>query len=546
MQARLLLALVAVGAHLGHARVIEGARAPALLDARAHRRDAGARLAGVHGHRAPEAAWRSIPRSRATCSRCSAYDGVQTSTVAPSDSIDARRVGESWPPPGIARAPSARAPSKPAQKPMKRPNENGKKTRSSGRDAGAAQHEAPAARPPLPRRPASRASGAAARSCPRSGARGRSARADTSGWCRTAGARPGPRPARPCACSGSRAKSSQPREVARGRDTGVAPLARAGTRCRAERPRRPACEAAPLVRAQARSASVERLQRAVVHGSVRSRSLKRWILPVAVFGSSATNSIQRGYLYGAILSFTKRLELVGQRRRRPPAGSFSTTKALRLHQAVAVLPADHGGLQHGRVLDERALDLDRRDPDAADLQHVVGAAGVPEVAVGVLVVLVAGLDPVAEERLLGLLVLVPVVGHGRVALDAQVADLALRHRRARRRPRRSPRSPGTGSPVEPGRTAPGRFEMKMCRISVVPMPSMISTPNRSLPALVDLLGQRLAGRDAQPQATRGRSACSASLTASIDGVERGHAEEERRRGARLSISKTLSGVGRCG
>jgi hypothetical protein len=26
------------------------------------------------------------------------------------------------------------------------------------------------------------------------------------------------------------------------------------------------------------------------------RSLKRWILPVAVFGSSATNSSQRGYL----------------------------------------------------------------------------------------------------------------------------------------------------------------------------------------------------------------------------------------------------------
>src|SRR3989441_6170733 len=34
------------------------------------------------------------------------------------------------------------------------------------------------------------------------------------------------------------------------------------------------------------------------------RSLKRWILPVAVLGSSPTNSIHRGYLYGAILSLT--------------------------------------------------------------------------------------------------------------------------------------------------------------------------------------------------------------------------------------------------
>src|SRR5262245_39550064 len=35
-----------------------------------------------------------------------------------------------------------------------------------------------------------------------------------------------------------------------------------------------------------------------------ARSLKRWILPVAVLGSSATNSIQRGYLKGARRSFT--------------------------------------------------------------------------------------------------------------------------------------------------------------------------------------------------------------------------------------------------
>ena len=40
------------------------------------------------------------------------------------------RVGESWPPPGIASAPRARAPSNPAQKPMKSPKANGKKTRS--------------------------------------------------------------------------------------------------------------------------------------------------------------------------------------------------------------------------------------------------------------------------------------------------------------------------------------------------------------------------------------------------------------------------------
>src|SRR5262245_15997604 len=36
----------------------------------------------------------------------------------------------------------------------------------------------------------------------------------------------------------------------------------------------------------------------------RCRSLYRWIFPVAVLGSSGTNSTQRGYLYGASRSLT--------------------------------------------------------------------------------------------------------------------------------------------------------------------------------------------------------------------------------------------------
>src|SRR6185295_9618051 len=35
-----------------------------------------------------------------------------------------------------------------------------------------------------------------------------------------------------------------------------------------------------------------------------ARSLKRWIFPVAVFGRSLRNSIQRGYLYGASFALT--------------------------------------------------------------------------------------------------------------------------------------------------------------------------------------------------------------------------------------------------
>ena len=107
------------------------------------------------------------------------------------------------------------------------------------------------------------------------------------------------------------------------------------------------------------------------------------------------------------------------------------------------------------MLDERRLDLDRRDPDAAHLQHVVAAAVVPEVAVRVLVVLVPGLDPRAEERLLRLVVLVPVVGHRRVAAHAEVADLARPAPGAPRRRRSRTRSRGRAGPTTPAAPRPG-------------------------------------------------------------------------------------------
>src|SRR5262249_13137344 len=46
-----------------------------------------------------------------------------------------------------------------------------------------------------------------------------------------------------------------------------------------------------------RRAPPDRLRsRRRVHDAPRARSLKRWIFPVAVFGSSGTNSTHRGYL----------------------------------------------------------------------------------------------------------------------------------------------------------------------------------------------------------------------------------------------------------
>src|ERR1700682_1839889 len=60
-----------------------------------------------------------------------------------------------------------------------------------------------------------------------------------------------------------------------------------------------------------------------------ARNLKRWILPVAVLGSSLRNSIQRGYLYGASLALTCSCS-ARMSASLALSGDFSTTKAFGL------------------------------------------------------------------------------------------------------------------------------------------------------------------------------------------------------------------------
>src|SRR5205823_7437613 len=202
-------------------------------------------------------------------------------------------------------------------------------------------------------------------------------------------------------------------------------------------------------------------------------------------------------LVGRDLVLHERLELAGQRVPGLPR-LLEDDEGLGLDEPVGVLLADHRRFEHRGVAHERGLHLDRRDPDAPDLQHVVGATAEPEVTVLVLEVLVAGLDPGTEERLLRLLVLVPVVGHDRVALDAQVPDLAGGHRpplvvhddrlvaghgQARRaRPRRT--GAVRDEDVEDLRRADAVDELDAEALA---------------PARVELVGQRLARRDAEAE-----------------------------------------------
>ena len=100
---------------------------------------------------------------------------------------------------------------------------------------------------------------------------------------------------------------------------------------------------------------------------------------------------------------------------------------LGLDQPVIVGAAYDGGLQHRLMGDQAGLDLDRGNPDAADLEHVVGAPAAHVTAGLVDGVGVAGAQPFTVEGCGGALGLVPVFGDEGLPADQQVAGLAGRH-----------------------------------------------------------------------------------------------------------------------
>src|SRR5579875_3890040 len=76
------------------------------------------------------------------------------------------------------------------------------------------------------------------------------------------------------------------------------------------------------------------------------------------------------------------------------------------------------------MLNQRGLDLNRRNPLATDFEHVVRAPGVPVIAVRILIVLVPGMDPVTVYRVFGFLMLVPVVRGDAVTANQEITDFA--------------------------------------------------------------------------------------------------------------------------
>ena len=142
------------------------------------------------------------------------------------------------------------------------------------------------------------------------------------------------------------------------------------------------------------------------------------ILPERVLGRSSVNRIVFGLAIGpmAVATWSR------SSRARASFGSLPAAQDDERADGLAgrlVVAADDRGLGHRGVLDERRLDLGRRDAVAGDVHDVVDAAEQPEVAVVVALGAVAGEVPAGEARPVRL----------RVALG--VAPDAAQHRRPR-------------------------------------------------------------------------------------------------------------------
>ena len=193
----------------------------------------------------------------------------------------------------------------------------------------------------------------------------------------------------------------------------------------------------------------------VDHGApTRSRSTLRWILPVAVFGSSSRTMTRRGRLKPARRPrqcSIKRAGLELLPRHRDDTGN-------RLDEAVGAGRPDDDRFEHVGMLDQHRLDLGRSDPLAADLEHVVGASEVGVVAVLGLDVHVAGLEPLAVEALAGRIGAAPVAGRRGGARDPELARRARGHVVAGLVAETDAVARPPPCRDDPGRQRPGRFE----------------------------------------------------------------------------------------
>ena len=165
--------------------------------------------------------------------------------------------------------------------------------------------------------------------------------------------------------------------------------------------------------------------------SSRARSRRRMILPLRVCGRSSENAISRGATAGPSRRAGEARAARGAAPRVGIDARLERDEGLHDLARHRVGHADHAGLGDGRVLHERALHLERADEVARGLDHVVGAADEPEVAVVVALREVAGQVPAVRRSTSVALLLVRGSRGTSTASRRRSASSPPRRRRAR-------------------------------------------------------------------------------------------------------------------
>ena len=237
------------------------------------------------------------------------------------------------------------------------------------------------------------------------------------------------------------------------------------------------------------------------------------ILPLRVFGRFARNSISRGATAGpsasrAWPSSSLRSALAGLE------AGLQHDEGLHDLAGDRIGHADHAGLGDRRMLHQRALDLERADQVTGRLDHVVGAADEPEVAVGVAHREIAGQIPAVGEALRdSVRVFVEIAAEHRrpAGLQRQFAHRSSASRSPRSAHPRVRRTiaastPGSGLPIEPGLTSiAAKLAIMMPPVSVCHQLSWNGTAER-LRAPHDGLGvERFADAGHEAERAKDRS-----------------------------------------
>ena len=190
--------------------------------------------------------------------------------------------------------------------------------------------------------------------------------------------------------------------------------------------------------------------------SSRAFSKRRMIFPLRVCGSASTNSIS----LGATAAPSRLRAWPSKSRRSVVVGGepvLERDEGLDHLADGGIGLADDGRLGHRGMIGQRVLDLERTDQVPGGLDHVVGAADEPEVAVGVALDEVAGQVEAVGEALAVALFLVQIARGTSTAIRGLSASSPSTSGSSMTDtvPSSSRRTtyastPGSGRPIEPG------------------------------------------------------------------------------------------------